>query len=266
MPSPPAHQPAAGTCRLRCIRASLLVLALLFFSFHASSATTTPLQAHPKKVIVVGGDRDYPPYEFIDRNGQPAGYNVELTRAIADVMGMKVEFRLGGWAEMRNALQTGTIDVLQGMSYSDERAREVDFSLPYAIINHAVFARRDSPPVNSLAELAGKSVALHRAGIMHDLLVRSQLSARLFLTDTPADAMRAVSAGKADYAIVAIVPGMYLIRELKLSNLYPAVRNVATQRYGFAVKKGNEELLSRLNEGLAILRKTGQYDPLYNKW
>src|SRR5690242_17427903 len=75
----------------------------------------------PKKdpsVIIIGGDRDYPPYEFIDKDGQPAGYNVELTRAIAEVMGIKVEFRLGGWAEMRDALQSGKIDVLQGMSYS----------------------------------------------------------------------------------------------------------------------------------------------------
>src|SRR6185369_17484298 len=98
----------------------------------------------PKKdpsVIIVGGDRDYPPYEFIDKDGQPAGYNVELTRAIAEVMGIKVEFRLGGWAGMRDALQSGKIDVLQGMSYSEERAREVDFSLPHTIVNHAVFAR-----------------------------------------------------------------------------------------------------------------------------
>ena len=216
--------------------------------------------------VIVGGDRDYPPYEFIDKDGQPSGYNVELTRAIAEVMGMKVEFRLGGWSEMRNALQSGRVDVLQGMSYSEERAAEVTFSLPHTIVNQAVFARRDSPVVNSLAELAGKEVALHRGGIMHDTLVRQGFAGKLSLTDTPADALRLLAAGKCDYAIVAIVPGMYIIRDLKLTNLFPAVRNVATHRYCFAVRKGNEELLSRFNEGLAILRKTGQYDAIYNKW
>ena len=216
--------------------------------------------------VIVGGDRDYPPYEFIDKDGQPSGYNVELTRAIAEVMGMKVEFRLGGWSEMRSALQSGRINVLQGMSYSEERAAEVTFSLPHTIVNQAVFARRDSPVVNSLAELAGKEVALHRGGIMHDTLVRQGFAGKLSLTDTPADALRLLAAGKCDYAIVAIVPGMYIIRDLKLTNLFPAVRNVATHRYCFAVRKGNEELLSRFNEGLAILRKTGQYDAIYNKW
>ncbi|NTV48840.1 MAG: transporter substrate-binding domain-containing protein [Geobacteraceae bacterium] len=242
----------------------LLIFSLcLLLPVNVSAVPSPPKSA---TVIVVGGDRDYPPYEFIDKNGQPNGYNVELTRAIADVMGMKVEFRLGAWSEMRGALQSGKIDVLQGMSYSEERAAEVDFSLPHTVVNHAVFARRDSPNVNTLAELEGRSVAVHRSGIMHDYLVRNRFSGRLTLTDTPADALRQLAAGKTDYAIVAIVPGMYIIRELKLTNLLPVVRNVATHRYCYAVDKGNTELISRFNEGLAILKKTGQYERIYNKW
>ena len=219
-----------------------------------------------KTEIIIGGDRDYPPYEFIDKDGRPAGYNVELTKAIADVMGIKVSFRLGGWSEMRTALQSGKVDVLQGMSWSRERADEVDFSLPHTIVNHAIFARRESPLINTLAELKGKSVAVHHSGIMHDYLVQQRLGARLTLTDTPAEALRQLAAGRTDYAVVAIVPGMYIIRELKLTNLLPAVRNVASHRYCYAVDKGNDELLSRFNEGLAILKKTGQYDTIYNKW
>jgi polar amino acid transport system substrate-binding protein len=241
----------------------LTLVACLLSTVPAFAAPTDPPRI---TAVIVGGDRDYPPYEFIDKNGQPAGYNVELTRAIANVMGMKVEFRLGGWSEMRIALQTGRVDVLQGMSYSEERAAEVDFSLPHTIINHAIFARRDSPMINSLEELEGKSVAVHRSGIMHDYLVQNGFSGRLELTDTPADAIRFLAAGKVDFAVVAIVPGMYLIRELKLTSVVPVVRNVAAHRYCYAVDKGNGELLSRFNEGLAILKKTGQYQVIYNKW
>jgi polar amino acid transport system substrate-binding protein len=223
-------------------------------------------QKNDPQLIVVGGDRDYPPYEFIDKDGKPNGYNVELTRAIAEVMGMKAEIRLGGWAEMRTALKNGTIDALEGMSWSEERTSEVDFSIPHTVVNHAVFARLDSPVVNSLDDLAGRTVAVHRSGIMHDYLAKSGSRARLVLSDTPADAMRMVASGRTDYAVVAIVPGMYLIRELKLTNLIPAVRNVATYRYCYAVDKGDADLLSRLNEGLAILKKTGQYEKIYTKW
>ena len=62
---------------------------------------------------------------------------------------------------------------------------------------------------------------------------------RLELTNTPADAMRFLASGKTDFAVVAIVPGMYLIRELKLTNVAPVVRNVASHRYCYAVDKGN---------------------------
>jgi len=242
----------------------LLLAALLGVSPVPALAAIPPNQA--PATVTVGGDRDYPPYEFLDKEGHPSGYNVELTRAIADVMGMKVEFRLGTWSEMRAALQNGTVDVLQGMSYSEDRLAEVDFSLPHTIVNHAVFARKDSRNVNSLEDLEGKSVAVHRGGIMHDLLVKKGFTGKLVLTDTPADALRQTAAGTTDYAIVAIVPGMYIIRELKLTNLIPVVHNVATQRYCYAVDKGNDELISRFNEGLAILKKTGQQQAIYEKW
>jgi polar amino acid transport system substrate-binding protein len=215
---------------------------------------------------VVGGDRDYPPYEFLDRDGRPAGYNVDLTRAIAEVMGMRVEVRLGGWSEMRDALADGRIAALQGMSYSDARSQEVDFTPPHTIVNHAIFARKGTPGVASLEELRGKKVVVHRAGIMHDTLAAMGMGPDLVLTDTPADVLRLLASGQHDYAVVAVVPGMYILRELQLTNLQPVARGVAAHRYCYAVRKGDAELLARLTEGLAILKKTGRYDDIHQRW
>ncbi|MGB9081585.1 MAG: transporter substrate-binding domain-containing protein, partial [Desulfuromonadaceae bacterium] len=133
--------------------AALALSILLLLCAVPVSAQTAEIDVASKPTIIVGGDRDYPPYEFLDKNGQPAGYNVDLTRAIADVMGMKVEFRFGGWSEMRSALMGGTVGVLQGISYSEERTGTLSFSPPHTIINHAIFARKDTPPVSSIEEL-----------------------------------------------------------------------------------------------------------------
>jgi polar amino acid transport system substrate-binding protein len=216
--------------------------------------------------VIVGGDRDYPPYEFIDRNGVPAGFNVDLSRAIAGVMGLKVEFRMGGWKEMRDALQAGRVDILQGISFSDQRTRTVDFSPPHSIVSHAIFARRDSPPVRTLDDLKGKEVIVFQSGIMHDLLEQKGIAGRLILTATPADALRLLASGKHDYAVVAALPGIYLIRELKLTNLVPVATGIAFYPYCYAVKKGDDELLSRFSEGLAILKKTGEYQRIHDRW
>jgi anaerobic C4-dicarboxylate transporter DcuB len=211
-------------------------------------------------VIVVGGDRDYPPYEFLDQDGQPAGYNVDLTRAIAEVMGLRVEFRLGGWSEARRALAEGRVDALQGMSWSEERARTLDLSPPHTLVNHAIFARLGTPAVASLEALRGHQVAVHRAGIMDETLTGMGQGATLLRTDTPADALRLLASGQGEYAVVAALPGTYLIRQAKLTNVVQVASNVASHRYGYAVRKGDALLLSRLSEGLAILKQTGRYD------
>lgn len=218
------------------------------------------------KTIIVGGDRDYPPYEFLDSSGKPTGYNVELTRAIAEVMGLQVEFRLGGWSEQLRDLKEGRIDLLQGVSWSEQRASQIDFTPPHTVVNHAIFARRESPPVSSLAELQGKKVTLHRDGIMHEQLLRLGYGPDLVPTPTPADALRLLASGQCDYAVVAIVPGMYIIREYKLTNLVAVARSIASQKYGYGVRKDNTELLAKMTEGLAILKKTGQYDAIHAKW
>lgn len=249
---------------LRAVLAVLCVAASLAAATGGRCAEFVPGVTRP---VVVGGDRDYPPYEYLDKNGQPAGFNVDLARAIGEVMGMRVEFRLGSWAEMRQALLDGEVDILEGMSFSEERAaEEVDFAPPSAVVNHAIFARKGERVARSLDDLAGKTVIVHRRGYMHDQLAARGYEKDLVLTDTPADGLRLLASGVGDFAVVAMLPGNYIIRDNKLDNIEVVARSVATLRYGFAVKKGNEALLARFSEGLAILRGTGQYEALYNKW
>ncbi len=246
--------------------AAAIILMLLFLGAYPVSVSAVEMDVSSQPVIIVGGDRDYPPYEFLDKNGNPAGYNVDLTKAIADVMGVKVKFRFGGWSEMRNALLDGSVAVLQGISYSEDRTRTLSFSPPHTIINHAIFARKETAPISTIEELRGKEIVVFRDGIMHDYLMSLGFAANLVMTETPADALRLLASGEHDYAVLAMLPGMYIIREHKLSNLVPVAKSISTQKYCYAVKKGNEELLARFNEGLAILKKTGQYQEIYDRW
>ncbi|MEL0612108.1 transporter substrate-binding domain-containing protein [Marinomonas arenicola] len=238
----------------------------LFFlpSLEADART---LAGSTNKVVIVGGDFNYPPYEFLDQEGNPTGYGTELTKEIAAVMGINIEIRLGKWSDMRDAIEKGEIDVLQGIAYSDERAKFYDFSPHYAIINQSVFARDDqSTSINSIEDLKGKEVIVQKNGIMHDLILEQHIKMNLFTVDTHADALRLLASGKHDYAVVANLPGLYLGREFALSNIKPVGQTFAAQRYGFGVKKGNEDLLAKFSEGLAILKNTGRQEAIYEKW
>jgi polar amino acid transport system substrate-binding protein len=250
-----------------CAPARLAAVVLAIVPLSAAAAPQGGAAADPGiRTIVVGGDRDYPPYEFLDRDGRPAGYNVDLTRAIAEVMGMRVEIRLGGWAEMRAALQDGRIDALEGMSVSDERDRRFDFTPPHTIVNHAIFARRGTPGVTSLDKLRGHRVILHGGGIMDDVLTRAGMGPDLLRTATPADALRLLASGEGEYAVVAALPGAYIPRQLGLVDVAPVATGVAAHEYAYAVREGDSALRARLSEGLAILKQTGRHQAIYDRW
>ncbi len=251
--------PSAGKRRRGRLSFPVMTFLLLLILFTATAARA-------EKVVVVGGDQAYPPYEFLDQDGHPAGYNVELTRAIAEVMGVKVQIRLGDWEEMRKALADGSIDILEGMVYSKERARKFDFSPPHSFVNESVFARKGAQPVTSLEQLRGKEVIVQRGGFSHDYLVNKHVGAKLILVETHREALRLLAAGKGDYALVGNLPGLYLGRKLGLSNVVPVGKPFSGQPYGYAVKKGNEKILAQFSEGLALLKKTGRQQQIYDRW
>jgi len=96
---------------------------------------------------------------------------------------------------------------------------------------------------------------------MHEQLIAMGYGKNLVPTPTPADALRLLAAGECDYAVVAMVPGMYIIREYKLTNLAPVARSIASQKYGYAVRKGNAELLARLPRGWRFSKRPASTIP-----
>jgi signal transduction histidine kinase len=243
-----------------------LVFLLFIYPLFSGEYAVSAYAANEKNQIVVGGDYYYPPYEFLDKNGTPIGLNVELTQAIAELMGIDVEIKLGPWSEMRKALANGAVDALQGMVFSDERALLFDFSPPHSVIHQSVFARKNSPGIQSISDLDGKEVIVQKNGIMHDYLNSLGKSYVLIEKETHAQALRLLASGKHDYAVVANLPGLYLSQELGLSNLVRVAEPIMAGPYGYAVKKGNTELLALFSEGLSVLKNTGRYQEIKNKW
>ncbi|MGH1440916.1 MAG: transporter substrate-binding domain-containing protein [Cellvibrionaceae bacterium] len=234
--------------------------------FLGSSFASADRWSTGDNLIIVGGDYNFPPYEYLDKGGQPAGYNVELTKAIAEVMGFKIEIRLGDWDNMLGALNMGDVDVLQGIVPSEERKKKFSFSSAHAIIHHSVFARKGTPAPEGLNGLENKAVMVQNKSIMHEYLLQNKVNANIFPVTAHVDALRSLASGEHDYALVANLPGLYLGKEFGLSNLVLVGKPFTSQRYGYGVLKGNESLVAQFSEGLAILRNTGRQQEIYDKW
>lgn len=255
------------TCRmLGGIRASLFTTVMLIFVFCLSIFAEANDAQRPKRLIIVGGNSAYPPYEYLDREGKPAGFVVDLTRAIAEVMGFEVKIVLGtSWMDMRDALERGDVDVLQGISYSEKRDRMLDFSPPHSFVSHSIFAHRHAKPVHSIDELQGKNVIVMGRGIMHDIFA-SGSSIKPVPEPTVADALKVLSTGQYDYAVLATLPAIHTMADLGISDVETVSRGIDTKKYCYAVKEGNREVLNLFIEGMNILKASGKYHELQSRW
>jgi PAS domain S-box-containing protein len=225
------------------------------------------LELPSSRRILVGGDHNYPPFEFLDHDGHPAGYNVELTRAIALATGMDIEIRLGPWPVVREALALGEIDALQGMFYSPERNKTYDFAPPH-VVNHGVGVVRasDGPPPATLEELAQLRIVVQESDIMHDFLLENGLEDRVSVVDSQETALRELAGGLHDCALVSRVTALYLIRQNGWKNLTIGSEPFLSPEYGYAVPKNQKALMAKFSEGLLLLENSGEYRRIHDKW
>ncbi len=222
-------------------------------------------QYYPSNPVVIGGDSDYPPFEYINKGYIPKGFNVDIVRAIAKTMGLNIEIRLDKWSDIREAFESGEVDMLQGMYYSEERAKKYDFTSPHIVMYQAVFSRDNSPAYKGPESLKNKEIIVQRGDIMHEYAVENNLTDYLILADSPAGALRMLASGRHDFVLCSRITGLYWIKELGLKNLTSG-DNLVSYKYCMAVPKDNPRLVGILNEGLSIIQQTGVYSEIYDKW
>jgi PAS domain S-box-containing protein len=225
------------------------------------------LQLPTERPIVIAGDHNYPPFEYLDDKGRPAGFTVELTRAIAREMNMDIQIRLGPWAQVLDGLRSGDVDAIQGIFYSQERDRTLDFSQPYLFSYYVSVVHKGSgPPPETVAELAGRSLVVQEGDVIHDFLVKQGLGSQISVVETQEDVLRAVSQGQYDCAIALRVSALYLIKKNGWTNLALGSGSFFSGEYSYAVPKGQSALLAQFSEGLKVVEENGEYRRIHDKW
>jgi ABC-type amino acid transport substrate-binding protein/nitrogen-specific signal transduction histidine kinase/CheY-like chemotaxis protein len=225
-----------------------------------------PIEAAQRSRIVIGGDSDYPPYEFLDKNGQPTGYNVDIIRAVAKSLGFEIEIRLSPWPQTLHRLSNDEIDMIQGMFYSMEREKIFDFSPPHSLINHVIVTRKSSPDLQNLEDLRSKSIFVMDQDIMHDLAKERGLENQLFIVGNQEIALKMLSEGKGDCALVARIPALYWMKKNSWNNLKITDQPVLNSEYCFAALHMNRTMINQFSEGLAALRQSGELRRIESKW
>lgn len=231
----------------------------------SSSAKLTALQSG-NQTLKVGTDATFPPFEFTDANGAKMGFDIDLIRALAKKSGIKnVEFIQMPFGNIVPALQANQIDVGASAIYiSAERAKAIDFSDVYYPGGLAVFVGENATNINSLADLAGKKVAVQVGTKSVEWLEQNQPKAQLVQVQTNDQMFSSVKLGQADAVVTGQPGGRYFIHQQ--GGLKQVGKRLTNENYGYAFQKSDTAIKDAFNASLATMKKDGGYDKLTAKW
>ena len=231
-------------------------------------AATAPAPA-PAKVYMVGTDAAYAPFESQNEKGEIVGFDIDVVKAIAAKAGIQVKFVNTPWEGIFNTLQQGDRDmIVSAVTITDERKQTMDFSDPYFDAAQLI-AVKETSKVTKFADLKKLKVGV-QTGTTGDeavskLMGKTSTSIKRF-ESTPL-ALKELESGGVD----AVVADNGVIAHYVANNPGGKFKTVSDkefvpEQYGIAVKKGNAELLGKLNQGLAAIKADGTYKQIYAKY
>jgi len=216
--------------------------------------------------IIVAGDEYFPPFEYVDTNGVYKGFNIDIMHAIAIEMSLDVEIQPMKWRDAKTALEAGKIDVIQGITNTEERSRKIAFSQPYLTSSQTIFISKDNDYIKSLRDLQGKRIAVQEKDVANEL-VSNVLGVEVLHADNQLVALELLISGAADAYIGNRETGLYSIQKYKYYDMVKMIGSpINPKEYCIGVNYDNDHLLEIMNEGLEIIKKNGTYDKIYNKW
>lgn len=217
----------------------------------------------------LGLDASFPPMGFTDENGDIVGFDIDLAQAVCDYYGVKLECVPIEWDNKDAELATGTIDCIwNGLTITDERLENYQMSRPYLANRQVVVVTNDSP-IATLADLAGKKVALQSDSSASEALeaneeVNASIAEKVELLDN-LTALMDLQAGNVDAVILDEVVANYVITE----NGYPLTvleESLAPEEYGIGFAKDNAALCEAVEKALDDLKADGTLAEISNKW
>jgi polar amino acid transport system substrate-binding protein len=223
----------------------------------------------PAKVYAVGTDAAYAPFESQNEKGEIVGLTMDVVTAAAKKAGIEVKFVNTPWEGIFNSLQQGDRDMLaSSITITDERKQTMDFTDPYFDAYQLIAVKANSK-VAKFDDLKKLKVGV-QTGTTGDEVVTKQQgknSTNIKRFESTPLALKELEAGGVD-AVVADngVVINYVANNAGAKFKTVADKAFAPEQYGFAVKKGNAELLTMLNKGLADIKADGTYDKIYTQY
>ena len=195
----------------------------------------------------------FPPYEFL-RGQEIVGIDVEICRAVAEKLGKEFQAETVDFDSVIPAVISGKADLAAaGITITEDRRKNVDFSIPYVKTGIVVISKKSNPFTN-VEQLKGKKIGV-QSGTTSETYVLEQLKQEPDRSRSPAEACAALKSGRVDFVIADIDPAKNCVKgeaDLQLSDF------ITSEEYAVAIRKGQPELLAAINATITELKANGK--------
>lgn len=225
------------------------------------------------KTFTVGFDAEYPPYGYMDDNGEYTGFDLELAQVVCDLEGWKLVKKPINWDSKDMELNSGSIDCIWNGFTMNGREDDYTFSVPY-VDNSQVIVVADNSGIEALTDLAGKTVGVQAASAALDLLQSEEEGGQKALADTFgalnefADyntAFTELQAGALDALAIDVGVAKYQLNS-RGEGFKILDETLNTEQYAVGFRKGDQELCDIVNADLQKLANDGTVAELAEKY
>ena len=240
---------------------------ILTAAIAAAFSSTVPAWAKNQRKLVVGMDATYPPFGSQDtETRQYVGYDVDIIRAIGRIEGFEVEVRNLSFDGLIPALKTGSIDIaINDITITPERAKSVDFSNRYYIAGLGVVVNANNTTITKPEDLEGKRLAVS-IGSTGEIASRGIKNAKVRIFNQLTECYLELRNNGVDAVVNDIPTNDYYVATAGRGKVKSLPIALTREDLGIAVKKGNKELLLRINRGLAAIKQNGEFARIFEKW
>ena len=207
--------------------------------------------------LIMVTEAGFAPYEYYD-NGEIVGVDVDIANEIAKEMGKKLVVKDVAFDSIINEVKTGKADFgAASISYSDERAEEVDFSVNYSVSKQVVIVKENSA-ITSTKDIDNKKIAVQLGSIADTYVTDNYKNAEIVRQKKYLAAVEDLKSDKVDAVVMDELPAKEIISSN--NGLKILEGSLANDSYGMVVKKGNSELLNIINKVLNRLKEEGKIE------